>query len=133
MRKEHYIKMDKYNEIKDAISAVLERNSTLSADQLKGICAQIIDEEFAYRNKTKEAELKIARDEVLDALNFWAETLKSWGIEVKIDPDNFLTAMKEAEAGPKFKKTREEIKKPSADSIIDEYLKKYKKNRELQF
>lgn len=125
--------MNKYNEIKDAISAVLERDSMLSAEQLKGICAQIIDEEFTYRNKTKEAELKIARDEVLDALNFWAETLKDWGIEVKIDPDNFLTAMKEAEAGPKLKKTREEIKKPSADSIIDEYLKRYKKNRELQF
>jgi len=125
--------MDKYNEIKDAISAVLERDSTLSAEQLRGICAQIIDEELTYRNKTKEAELKIARDEVLDALNFWAETLKDWGIEVKIDPDNFVTAMKEAEAGPKIKKTKEEIKKPSADSIIDEYLKRYKKNRELQF
>lgn len=125
--------MDKYNEIKDAISAVLEWDSTLSADQLKEICAQIIDKEFAYRNETKEAELKMARDEVLDALNFWAETLKDWGIEVKIDPDNFLTAMKEAEAGPKLKKTREEIKKPSADSIIDEYLKRYEKNRKIQF
>lgn len=125
--------MDKYNEIKDAISAVLERDSMLSADQLKSICAQIIDKEFAYRDETKEAELKIARDEVLDALNFWAETLKDWGIEVKIDPDNFLTAMKEAEAGLKLKKTREEIKKPSADSIINEYLKKYDYKRGIQF
>ena len=125
--------MDKYSKIFDAIQLTLDQNPALPADQLKTICSQFIDDEIQARKQTRETEIALARDAVIDALDFWAETLKGWGIEVKIDPDNFLTAMKEAEAGPKLKKTREEIKKPSADSIIDEYLKRYKKNREIQF
>lgn len=121
--------------IENVIEQVLSEFPNTPKDEMIESCAVAIDTIYKEKEKEKdkEAELKLARDEVLDALNFWAETLKDWGIEVKIDPDNFLTAMKEAEAGPKLKKTKEEIKKPSADSIINEYLKKYDYKRGIEF
>jgi len=119
--------------IENVIEQVLSEFPDITKNELIEDCAAAINIVYEEKEKNKEAELKLARDEVLDALSFWADTLKSWGIEVKIDPENFITAMKEAEAGPKIKKTREEVKKPNADSIIDEYLKKYRKNRGLNF
>jgi len=124
---------NKYTDIKNVIEDFLIDNPTTPKIEIQDACTAIIDEIYNDFKKTKEEELAVARDEVIEALNYWADTLKSWGIEIKIDSENFITAMKEAEAGPKIKKTREEVKKPSADSIIDEYLRKYRKGRELDF